>query len=158
MRHLVTLSLVLFVVWVLWSGHYTTFLLSLGGASCLGVVWLIRKLDALDDESVPAGLWLPTMLYLPWLVWEIWKANVDVARIILSPSMPISPRLFTVEASGTDEITQVIYANSITLTPGTVSVRTHGNEITVHALTAAAAEGVMSGEMDRRVARLEGKR
>ena len=91
------------------------------------------------------------------MLWEIVKANIDVARRILDPRLPISPTIIKVRAGQRHDITRVIYANSITLTPGTVSVDTNGDEITVHALTEQAARAVETGDMDRRVSRLEGK-
>jgi multicomponent Na+:H+ antiporter subunit E len=94
--------------------------------------------------------------YVPWLLWEILKANVDVARIILHPKLPIRPHLFRVEASQRSEVGQVIYANSITLTPGTISLDVRDNGILVHALTDEAADELKKGEMDGRVTRLEG--
>ena len=84
------------------------------------------------------------------------RSNIKVARHILSPRLPIDPRTITVEAGQKDELDQVVYANSITLTPGTVSLRLHEGEITVHALTAEFAKDVESGEMQRRVRRQVG--
>ena len=95
-------------------------------------------------------------LYAPWLAWAIVKANMDVTRRILSPSMPISPTLVEVPATQHNQLGQVIFANSITLTPGTVSVDVEDGIITVHALTREAADELATGEMDRRVTRLEG--
>ena len=88
---------------------------------------------------------------------EIVKANIAVALRIVSPRLPIRPRVIRVRAGQRTDIGRVIYANSITLTPGTVTVDTEGDHITVHALTPEAAEGVLSGEMDRRVTRVEGR-
>ena len=94
---------------------------------------------------------------MPWLTWAIVKSNLDVALLILRPSLPISPRMIAVKASQSTDVGKVIYANSITLTPGTVSVDVDGDEITVHCLTREAAEDVETGAMDRRVVRVEGK-
>lgn len=156
LKYTVSLSLVLFGVWLLWSGHFEPLLLSFGVASCALVVIIVRKMKIVDRESAPVELTLRTLLYLPWLLWEIVKANIDVARRILDPRLPISPRIIKVKAGQRHDIARVIYANSITLTPGTVSIDTEGDEITVHALTEDAARAVESGEMDRRVTRLEG--
>jgi multicomponent Na+:H+ antiporter subunit E len=84
------------------------------------------------------------------------KANIDVARRVLSPSLPISPKLFTTPASQKTDLGQAIYANSITLTPGTVSVDLDPGEITVHAISREGADDVSGGEMDRRVTEVEG--
>lgn len=82
-------------------------------------------------------------------------ANIDVARRILNPKLPIAPMMIRVKASQKGDLARVIFANSITLTPGTVSVDMQGDEIAVHALTPEAAEFDETGEMDRRVSRLE---
>jgi multicomponent Na+:H+ antiporter subunit E len=115
-------------------------------------------MNVVDREGAPVELPLRALGYLPWLLWEIMKANLHVAGRILRPRMSISPSLVKVRCTQTHDIGRVIYANSITLTPGTVSVDTHGNEITVHALTAEAAQDLLEGSMDRRVTRMEGAR
>jgi multicomponent Na+:H+ antiporter subunit E len=152
----IALILVLSGVWLLWSGHLDPLLLSLGAASVLSVVAIIRRMGLMDDETAPLGLPLRAPLFLPWLFWEIVKANVDVARRITDPRLPISPRLIRVKAGQKEDLGRVIYANCITLTPGTVSVDVENAEITVHALTREAAAGIQSGVMDRKVTRFEG--
>ncbi len=158
MKYPIGLGLALVASWLLWSGHYTPLLLSLGAVSCAGVLIIALKMKVVDREGAPVELPLRSLRYLPWLLWEIVKANLHVAARILHPRMPISPRLITVRCTQTHDIGRVIYANSITLTPGTVSVDTHGEEITVHALTDEAAEDLLAGTMDRRVTRMEGAR
>ncbi len=158
MKYLVSLFVVLSVTWLLWSGIFEPLTLTLGLASCIAVVALARRMDVVDHEGAPVEFALRTMLYLPWLLWEIVKANVDVALLILSPRMPISPRMIRVKAGQRTELGMVIYANSITLTPGTVSVDVEGDTIVVHAITREAADGVESGVMDRKVTALEGSR
>jgi multicomponent Na+:H+ antiporter subunit E len=184
MKQGVVLFLHLAVAWVLWSGHFSVDLLAYGFVSCLLVVAITRRLRVLDRESLPAHLGLrPFLSYIPWLLWEIVKANFAVAKIILDPKLPIEPQLVRVPAPQKNALAQTIYANSITLTPGTISldVRTHRRvgvefdqrenvdsmddparsqwpiirgSILVHALTRAAADGVTEGEMGRRVTRL----
>ena len=156
MKYLISLGLVLFGVWLLWSGHYDPLPVVLGLISCAVVVMIVRRMNVVDHEGAPLELSLRPLRYLPWLLWEIVKANVDVARRILHPRLPIHPTLITVKAGQQRDLGRVIYANSITLTPGTVSVDLVGDEITVHALSRKAAAGVQSGEMDRRVTKLEG--
>ncbi len=138
------------------SGALSSGVLSLGVLSCLVVVAIARRMNVVDHEGVPIELPLRALAYLPWLLWEIAKSNVAVARLILSPSLPISPRMVKVQAGQRHDIGRVIYANSITLTPGTVTVGVEGDKLTVHALTEEAAESLESGEMDRRVTRAEG--
>ena len=99
---------------------------------------------------------LRSILYLPWLVLEVIKANLQVSRIILSRRIRISPRLIRLNATQKSELGQVIFANSITLTPGTVTLNVQDGELLVHALTEATANDLHEGEMNRRVRALEG--
>lgn len=148
--------LVLGAVWLLGSGIYTVQMISFGAASCAFVVLLLWKMDILDSEGQPIQLGMRPFLFLPWLFKQIALSNIDVARRVLDPRMSISPELFEVEARQKTDTARVFYANAITLTPGTVSVRLHGNKILVHALTKEAADDVREGEMDRRMCEVEG--
>ena len=157
MRYLLALIVVLLAIWLLWSGHYNRLMISFGIGSCLLVALLSHRMRIVDEEGAPVQLGLrPFTAYLPWLIKEIAVANVDVARRILHPKLPISPRMIRVKASQRGELGRVVYANSITLTPGTVSVDMAGDEIVVHALTREAAELEGESDMDRRVTALEG--
>jgi multicomponent Na+:H+ antiporter subunit E len=141
---------------LLLSGHYTPLLLGLGGVSTLLVVAISLRMDVVDHEGHPLHLGLRILWYWPWLMVQVLRANVDVARRVLSPSLPISPRMFKVRATQRTDLGRVIYANSITLTPGTVSVELEGSVILVHALTAEAAEDLREGTMNRLVVGVEG--
>jgi multicomponent Na+:H+ antiporter subunit E len=146
-------------VWLLNSGHYTPMMIGFGVGSCLFVVWLSRRMGIVDDEAVPVHLIPRAFLYVPWLTKEVFTANLDVARRVLAPGkLDISPTLFHAKTSQASDLGRVIYANSITLTPGTVSVLVHGRSIWVHAIAEEVAEDLMEGEMDRRVTRFEGLR
>ena len=131
-------------------------MVGLGVISCLFSVYLSHRMGIVDEESVPKHLGLrPFTRYAPWLVKEIVKANVDVARRIVDPALPIQPTMVMVQASQQTEIGRVILANSITLTPGTVSVDLEDESLSVHALTAEYAAEDAAGDMDRRVFELE---
>jgi len=154
----IVMSLVMFGVWLLWSGHYSfdhSLVLGLGIGSCLFVVYMASRMLCVDEEGHPVHLTFSLLLYIPWLVWAIVKSNIDVAKRILSPNLPISPRMVRIKATQKTDLTRVIFANSITLTPGTVSVDLVEDDILIHALTKEAAEDVQSGDMDQRVTRLE---
>jgi len=154
--HLLILGLLLSVVWWFLSGYTLTLILSLGALSVLLVLFLCWKMDKADGIRHPSEVIMPRVLtYYPWLLWEIVKANIDVARIILKPGMPIQPHIFSTIATQKSDVGQTIYANSITLTPGTVTVGVDDDHFEVHALTNEAADGVKSGDMDRRVSALE---
>jgi len=154
-------SLVLFVnlmaVWLLLSGHFDATLITYGVLSCIGVVALMAHLEILDREALPWHLGLRFFLYLPWLLKEVVLSNIAVAKVILSPSLPIHPRILRIAASQKTQVGQVVYANSITLTPGTVTLDVRDGHFLVHALTTESAEGLLTGEMDRRVAHLDEK-
>ena len=155
--HSISLGAVLFAVWLILSGHYTFLITTLGVLSCVLVVSIMQRMDLIDHEGHPIHLTWRAITYIPWLILEIIKANIDVLKLILSPSLPATPTLLRVKASQTSDLGQVIYANSITLTPGTISVDVANGEILVHALTRSGAEDLMAGEMDRRVTKMVGE-
>ena len=155
MLHAISLGLVLFGLWLLLSGFFTILLLGLGVGSVVAVVWMAHRMDVIDHEGHPIHLTMRAFLYWPWLLMEIIKANFDIARVIVSRKMPINPTVIKVKATQETELGQVVYANSITLTPGTVTIDIDRDIMIVHALTRDAAEGLKSGEMDRRVTNME---
>lgn len=157
MVHSISLGTVLFGVWLLLSGHYEPLILAYGIGSCALVVVISTRMDLVDHEGHPIHLTWNALVYLPWLMWQIVLANIDVARRVLSPSLPVSPTMIRVKASQKSDLGQVIYANSITLTPGTISMDVEGGEILVHALTREAAQSLLDGEMDRRVTIMAGE-
>ena len=157
MRSALALTGLLAAIWLLASGHYSPLMLSFGAASCLLVVALSMRMRIVDEEALPVRMIPRALVYSPWLVKEVLLANLDVARRILSPRASISPRIVRVTPSQKTDLGRVLYANSITLTPGTVSILVDASAITVHAITREAAEALETGEMDRRVTRLEGE-
>ncbi|MBM3538755.1 MAG: cation transporter [Alphaproteobacteria bacterium] len=155
MRH-VSLIVALAAFWLLLSGFYKPFLLAAGLGSVLAIVWFTdRRMKVLDLEGHPTHLSIRALTYWPWLIWEVVKSGWDVTKIILNPRLPISPRLVRVPTSQKTDVGRVIYANSITLTPGTTSLELDEQGILVHALTVAGAEGLATGDMDRRAAAFE---
>ncbi len=150
------LFILLFILWLLSSGHYTTLIISFGVFSCALVVFLSWKMEIIDSEGVPIHLIGGAIRYVPWLIWQIILANIDVTKRVLQPKMDITPQLIEVETSQKTDLGRVIYANSITLTPGTVSIQVHEDRILVHAIAKEVAEELQKGEMDRRVTRMEG--
>lgn len=156
MLHSLSLGVALAALWFLLSGHTEPLLLWLGGGSIVVVVLIANRMDLIDREGHPIHLSWRAIAYFPWLLWEIFKANIDIAKVIIQPDMPIQPKVFKVKASQLDELGHAIYANSITLTPGTVTVDLHEGMIEVHALTKAAKDGVETGEMDAKVVAMEG--
>ena len=155
----VSLACFLFAFWLLLSGHYTPWLVGAGAVTSVGLALAGRRFGFCDEEGHPIEFLVPALRYWPWLAVEICKSSLDVARIIVDPKLPISPQWFEVKIGPRTPVGVATYANSITLTPGTITVgvdREH-DSFRVHALTAAGADGVRTGEMDSRVVRLEGR-
>ena len=150
MLRAIGLGAVLFGFWLALSGHYTPLLLSLGVGSTVLVVYLSMRLDVVDREGVPVEIYGRIWLYLPWLLKEIFVANVAVAKVILDPKLPISPRMVVFHGSQKTDLGRALYANSITLTPGTITTGVEGQAFQIHALSAADLETDEEDQMDRR--------
>ena len=158
MARALSLGIVLFATWMLLSGEFSLdhgLVLGLGIASVILVVLIAVRMDVVDHEGHPIQLTYRFIGYWLWLLVEIVKSSLDVTRRIWSPSLPISPTLYILKVGQPGELGQVIYANSITLTPGTVTVRLDGGDILVHAIAREVGDDLAAGEMDRRVTRLE---
>jgi multicomponent Na+:H+ antiporter subunit E len=131
-------------------------MLFFGLVSCAMVVVIAARMDVVDEEAVPIHLHPGRMIgYVVWLIVEIIRANIDVTRRILDPRLPIRPDVRRVAAVQKTRLGRVIYANSITLTPGTVSMDVGDDTILVHALNAEGLRDLEHGEMARRVCALE---
>lgn len=156
MLYLISTAIVLFGFWLLLSGIFEPLLLGAGVLSVVAVVAFVRRMEVVDHEGHPVHLGWRGIIYFPWLMAQIMKSSWDVARIILTPSLPISPKLAPTKASQKTTVGMAAFANSITLTPGTITVETGDGEMLVHALTEAGMADLDSGEMDRRVTRMEG--
>ena len=158
MNHALRLGLVLFCLWLALSGYYLALIITLGVLSVVLTTVIALRMEIVDHETYPVRVTWGVVSYWGWLIWQIVKANVDVTRVILSPSLPISPSVIRVKGHQRTKLGLVTYANSITLTPGTVSLRLDDDTIEVHALTEESARDVESGAMDRRVSVMEGFR
>jgi multicomponent Na+:H+ antiporter subunit E len=154
--HAISLSAVLFCTWLLLSGYFTPLLISFGVLSLIVTVGIAWRMDVIDHESHPVHLTWRIPAYWIWLLIEIMKANFDVSKTILGIGEPARPNVIRVKPSQRSELGQVIYANSITLTPGTISIELENGEIMVHALTQGSTDDLNTGVMDRRVTQVEG--
>lgn len=155
MRHTIYLSLSLAAFWLLISGHNTTLILALGITSIAFIIYIAHRMDVVDHESQPLHLTLKLPGYYAWLIKEVILSNFLVVKHIWLGNNTISPTLTTITASQKTDIGKVIYANSITLTPGTVTINVEGDQLMVHALIRESIEDLQAGEMDRRVTQLE---
>jgi len=156
MGRFIILVLALAAIWLLLSGYYDEpLLLGFGAASCIFAAWLAHRAHVLDQDSVPGGVFPGVFGYMVWLIIEIGKANLMVMRQALAVEPKLSPRLFTVSNPPRTSLGKVIFANSITLTPGTVTVDLREDEILVHGLTDALSDVAGLTEMGERVAKIE---
>ncbi|MCB1972096.1 MAG: Na+/H+ antiporter subunit E [Geminicoccaceae bacterium] len=160
MLQAVSLTAALSILWLLLSGYWDNHLiLALGAGSVVVSVIIAWRMRIVDREGHPAHLALRGIIYWPWLIKEIVVANIDVAKAILGiGGGKVEPMMFSVRASQATDLGRVIYANSITLTPGTVTVALDDEHLVIHALTQGAMDGLATGEMDRRVCELVGER
>lgn len=155
MRTLV-LAVALAAFWLALSGHYTSFLIAVGGLTVVIVVAFAQRMRIVDTEGQPMELLLAAPGYWIWLYVEIFKSAVGVTRLILDPRLPISPTITKVRSSQKTAAGQATYANSITLTPGTITTNVDDDIFTVHALVKEGADDLEAGGMDRRVSQFEG--
>ena len=132
----------------------------IGALAAVGIALAGRPFGYADREGHPVELIASGFRYWPWLVVEIAKSSLSVSRVILSPSLPISPRVVKLKAGPRTAVGMATYANSITLTPGTITIEAdrHHHWVTVHALTEDGASGLAGGDMDRRVTSFEDER
>ncbi|MFQ3246797.1 MAG: multicomponent Na+:H+ antiporter subunit E [Arenicella sp.] len=151
-----SLLAILIVAWLLWSGIYKPLLLGLGAFSGALSVYLAHRIGFFRQAS---GLHVIPRLpsYWLWLLIEIIKSSFDVAKIVLSPKLPISPTLIEFDAQPQGPIGQAILGNSITLSPGTVTLDVHDGRLQVHCLTREGAQALLSGDANRRAAALTSK-
>jgi len=149
-------AVLLFLFWISLSGHLEPLLLGLGVASVALTVFLSHRMNVIDHESYPLHLSSRLPGFFVYLFREIVKANIDVVTRILSwKETPISPQMIEIPQSQKTDLGAVIYANSITLTPGTVTITLSKDNLTVHALSKEAAselaKGTLSEEISHRV-------
>lgn len=155
MRHTISISLLLAFIWLANSGHYTGLLLSFGVLSVALVVWVCHRMDVVDHESQPIHLTRRLPGYYAWLAWQILLSNIDVAKRVWRGCGSIEPTTKVLPVKQATDIGRVIYANSINLTPGTVSIELGDDTVLVHALVPANIAELESGEMSRRTCGLE---
>jgi len=151
-RFLILLILGMSAYWLALSGYFKPLLLTLGAISILIVSGLVQRMKIMDEETVPY-LHIPkTLSYFSWLFREIAKANVDVIKAVLAPNIDVKPGILRVKLRQQTDIGKTMFANSITLTPGTVSVSVEDDEIVVHSLLSDQVSSDDFNEMAERSA------
>ena len=149
--------LIMFVFWIFLSGEFSFILLLSGVISSLLVSYMSNDL-LIGNGDMKLGFirTIRFIRFLPWLLWQIVLANIDLALRTLHPKMPINPMLINIKNNLKTDLGMVILANSITLTPGTVTIDVNENEFLVHVISEKAAQSLISGEMQARVKKIEG--
>ena len=155
LKHTLITTFILFILWLLLSGHLEPLLLLLGLLSCLFVAWLSHKLALLNSDFQTLRFNLNLPKFLPWFFIELVKSNLDVSWRILHPTLSIQPNISTVPITKHSEVGKAVYANCITLTPGTYSIDINSAVIEVHSLTKNLAHNLQQGEMNKRILALE---
>lgn len=160
-HYLVGQVVMLLALWLILSGHWDPFHIGMGVAAVAFVVWINRPVRAVplgaDGEFSRRPIRLLRLIaYLPWLFWQMFTSGIYVAYLALHPRVPISPLLLRFRSFEPGVPAQVVLGNSITLTPGTLTLEIEGQVLTVHALTERTADDFLHGSMPRRVAHLFG--
>lgn len=151
---LICLAAVLSIAWLLWSGIYKPLLLGLGAVSVVITLIFAVRMKFFDHAEGLGRMAVRLPGYWLWLLKEILLSSIQVARVVLSPSLPIEPRTVKIMSQPGEELPQVILGNSITLSPGTITIDIDENELLVHCISEAGAKDMESGEVLRRIARL----
>ncbi len=153
---LVVQGLLLMALWLALSGMYDAFHLGLGALSVVCVLWLnarLRRARPIGPGRTEVHV-LRFVAYCGWLLGQIVLSALHVAAVVLTPRMPVSPRVVRFRSDQPNDVARMLLACSITLTPGTLTVEVDADEFTVHALTGATARGLLDGTMQAKVARL----
>jgi len=156
MSFLIT-AIAMFIFWILLSGEFTFILITSGVVSSLIVAYISHDLlIGKADLKTEVGRVFRFFRYLPWLLWQIILCNVEIAYLVLRPKLKVDPQLVRFKPDLKTDLGIVTLANSITLTPGTVTIEANRGEFVIHAIWPKSAEGIIDGEMQRKVRKIEG--
>lgn len=151
---MVALAVLLAAAWLLWSGLYKPLLLALGLISCVLVLVIAQRMRLFDTDILELRFLARLIRFWGWLGREIVRSSLEVTRSVLSPKLPISPSVAEFDTCCEHPVDRALLGNSITLTPGTLTLSIDGRRFVVHSLTESGARDIMAGEMDRRVGEL----
>ena len=157
MSFLIT-TIAMFIFWILLSGEFTFILITSGVVASLITAYLSHDIFiGKADLKTETGRVFKFIVYIPWLLWEIILANVEIAYLVLSPKPLVDPQIVRFKNDLKTDLGIVTLAHSITLTPGTVTVEANREEFVIHAIWQKSAEGIIGGEMQRKVKKIEGE-
>lgn len=160
MNRKVVTFFILFGVWCIFSGMFDVFHLTLGVISCLIITLISGDLFFSSEKITMSHIkdGLRFIKYLPWLIYQIIISNIHVAYLVLHPKMPIEPFVIKYNAKLKKDISKVVFANSIILTPGTITMDINkDNVFVVHCISRKAADDLLTGEMEKKVAKVFGE-
>lgn len=151
-------TIIMFIFWMLISGETGIIFIISAVVSSLFVAYISHDLlFPKRHATISLKRAYRLLKYSPWLMWQIVLANIDIVYRTLHPSMPIEPHMLEIETDLKTDTGITILANSITLTPGTVTVEAHRNgKFLIHALAKRPAEGLLEGTMQAKVKIVEG--
>lgn len=154
MRREIVIFLILYLLWIVLSGMFDVFHLSLGFISCFIVTFMSRDLIFRSEKISKNHLKhaIRFILYVPWLLYQILLSNIHVAYLVLHPKTIIDPALVSYKSKLKDDISKVVFANSITLTPGTITIDIVNDTFIIHCISKKVADDLFSGEMENRIA------
>ena len=154
---MLVLSLLLVAAWLLWSGLYKPLLLALGALSVGLTLYIVRRMGYLDEDTFTFHYSSGLLRFWAWLTREIVTSSLEVARVVLRRDLQLDPKVVALDAADLDRFGQALLGNSITLTPGTLTLDVHEGRLLVHALTPEAATALEQGEMQRKVTALRSR-
>lgn len=149
--HLLKWAILLFGFWLMLSGYFQPLLLTFGVISVAIVLVVIKRMDNVDQQPKQVSTGHRILRYFLWLISEIIRSSYHVTKLIWGSKSSISPSLSKISVAKIPHNTRVLYANSITLTPGTLSVDLAGDELTVHALQKRSIERLKKGDMENKL-------
>jgi multicomponent Na+:H+ antiporter subunit E len=149
-RILLTTSLFV-VAWLLWSGMYKPLMLTLGALSVALTILLAWRMRFFKKRLFALRFSFGILRYWGWLFIEVVKSSIQVMRVVLRPTIEVAPVVVKIPRNQRSEFQTMMLGNSITLTPGTITLDVDEDTILVHALTEAGADDLVAGEMARRV-------
>ena len=148
------ITALLAIAWLLWSGLFKPLLLGLGALSCALTIYVLHRMGYFSNETFAFRYSYRLVGYWIWLGKEVVLSSIEVSRLVLSPRLNVDPRVVRINVSGLDLVDQALLGNSVTLTPGTLTLDVHEGNMLVHALTPKGAAALQAGEMQRRVGAL----
>ena len=148
-RKLSVKTLVFFAIWLLLSESFSGFYMALGLVVSFGIAWLNTERGKSHLENVH---WWRMLAYVSWLQWRILQSGLHVSYLILHPRLPIDPKLIRYRTQLNDEVGIVLLANSVTLTPGTITAEVNDKELVVHAIDDDSADDLTGLRMERKIA------